>query len=38
MLHVGPYDREQETIAQMEGFAREKGLRFHGPPPRDLPL
>ncbi len=31
MLHVGPYDREAETIARMKTFAEEKGLQFHGP-------
>ncbi len=30
MLHVGPYDREDETIAKMKTFAEEKGLQFHG--------
>lgn len=30
MLHVGPYEREGETIAQMEGFAGEQGYSFHG--------
>jgi hypothetical protein len=30
MLHVGPYDREGETIARMKTFAEEKGLEFHG--------
>jgi hypothetical protein len=30
MLHVGPYDKECETIAVMQEFAEEKGLEFHG--------
>jgi hypothetical protein len=30
MLHVGPYDRESKTIAQMREFAREKGLACRG--------
>jgi len=30
MLHVGPYDREPETILQMEAFAGEQGYRFDG--------
>jgi hypothetical protein len=30
MLHVGPYDREGDTIAQMKAFADERGLEFHG--------
>ena len=30
MLHVGPYDKESETVALMTEFAREKGLAFHG--------
>ena len=30
MLHVGPYDREQETIDSMKGFAESKGLAFQG--------
>ena len=30
MLHVGPYDRESETIARMKAFVEEKGLQFHG--------
>jgi hypothetical protein len=31
MLHVGPYDRECETLALMKAFAAQKGLRFRGP-------
>jgi hypothetical protein len=31
VLHVGPYDAEQETIARMEEFAKEQGYSFHGP-------
>ena len=30
VLHVGPYDRETETIAGMMEFARQRGLAFHG--------
>lgn len=30
MLHVGPYDREHETVSQMETFAHEQGLKLHG--------
>ncbi len=30
MLHVGPYDTEGETIAQMRAFAEEQGLAFAG--------
>ena len=30
MLHVGPYSREHETIAQMHAFAEAEGLRIHG--------
>ncbi len=30
MLHVGPYDKEAETIAAMKQFAEEKGLEFYG--------
>ena len=30
MLHVGPYDREHETIAAMQALAEENGLAFHG--------
>jgi hypothetical protein len=31
MLHVGPYDREHETIALMKQLAEAKGFRFAGP-------
>jgi len=31
MLHVGPYDRESETIAVMKQFAAAKGFAFAGP-------
>ncbi|MBI5388628.1 MAG: GyrI-like domain-containing protein [Verrucomicrobia bacterium] len=31
MLHVGPYDREGETIAVMKSFADSRGLKFAGP-------
>jgi hypothetical protein len=30
VLHVGPYDRETETIASMMEFARQEGLAFYG--------
>jgi hypothetical protein len=30
MLHVGPYDKEGETVEIMETFAEEEGLEFHG--------
>jgi len=30
MLHVGPYDREPKTVAQMKAFAKENGLALHG--------
>ena len=30
MLHVGPYEREPETVALMESFAATQGLAFHG--------
>jgi hypothetical protein len=30
MLHVGPYEKECETIDIMRAFAEKKGLRFHG--------
>ncbi len=31
MLHVGPYDREGETVAEMMEFARAEGLEVCGP-------
>jgi hypothetical protein len=31
MLHVGPYDREPETIALMAAFAKAQGLQVVGP-------
>jgi hypothetical protein len=30
MLHVGPYDREGETVEVMQRFAEAEGLAFHG--------
>ncbi len=30
MLHVGPYEREDETIAVMNAFARKNGFQFDG--------
>ena len=31
MLHIGPYDREHETIALMRAFAEHKALKLVGP-------
>jgi hypothetical protein len=31
MLHVGPYEREPETMATMKSFAGRKGLQLAGP-------
>ncbi|RPJ34349.1 MAG: hypothetical protein EHM35_09875, partial [Planctomycetaceae bacterium] len=28
-LHIGPYDRECDTIARMRTLAAEQGLEFH---------
>jgi hypothetical protein len=30
VLHIGPYEKEPETIRAMERFAAEQGLSFHG--------
>ena len=30
MLHIGPYDKEGETICLMKSFAASKGYSFHG--------
>jgi hypothetical protein len=30
MLHIGPYDREAETVARMETFAAAQGCRLDG--------
>jgi hypothetical protein len=30
MLHVGPYDRECESIALMQAHAEQRGLKFNG--------
>ena len=30
VLHVGPYEKEGETIAQMKAFAGDQGLTFSG--------
>jgi len=30
VLHVGPYAKENETIARMMAFAERQGLSFHG--------
>jgi len=30
MLHVGPYNKERETLAVMKEFTEEQGLQFHG--------
>ncbi len=29
-LHVGPYDKEEETLTKMMDFASEQGMEFHG--------
>ena len=29
-LHVGPYDKEKETLENMMKFAGEQGMEFHG--------
>ncbi len=29
-LHVGPYDKEAETLTKMMDFANEQGMEFHG--------
>ena len=30
MLHVGPYEREADTVALMAAWAAEHDLAFHG--------
>ncbi|MHC4725657.1 MAG: GyrI-like domain-containing protein [Planctomycetota bacterium] len=30
MLHVGPYEKECETISKMAAFAQQQGLEFYG--------
>jgi hypothetical protein len=30
MLHVGPYDREEETLTKMHAFAGAQGVVVHG--------
>jgi hypothetical protein len=30
MLHVGPYEKEPETVLIMEDFARQQDMEFHG--------
>jgi hypothetical protein len=30
MLHVGPYEKESETIGQMKAFAEDQGYKFSG--------
>jgi hypothetical protein len=30
MLHVGPYDKEGDTVALMQAFAEKHQLQFHG--------
>lgn len=30
MLHIGPYEKENETVVQMEAFAGRQDLEFHG--------
>ena len=29
-LHIGPYDKEAETLTQMMDYAGEQGMEFHG--------
>lgn len=31
VLHVGPYDKEPETVEKMKEFARKEGLSLEGP-------
>ena len=31
MLHVGPYEKEKETVALMQSFAEANGLKLNGP-------
>ena len=31
MLHVGPYEKENETVALMRSFAEVNGLKLSGP-------
>ncbi len=31
MLHVGPYEKEPETIVLMRSFCESKGLKLAGP-------
>lgn len=31
MLHTGPFDREPESLRQMQEFIEERGLRRDGP-------
>jgi hypothetical protein len=30
MLHIGPYDKEGETVEHMEVFAEQQGMELHG--------
>ena len=30
MLHIGPYEKENETVVQMEAFAGQQDMEFHG--------
>ena len=30
MLHIGPYDKEPETIGRMEEYAQQQGFEVHG--------
>ena len=30
MLHVGPYEQENETVSKMAAYAEQQGLEFHG--------
>ena len=29
-LHLGPYDKEKDTLENMMNFADEQGMEFHG--------
>ncbi|MCK4303043.1 MAG: GyrI-like domain-containing protein [Candidatus Eisenbacteria sp.] len=31
MLHVGPYERQKETVTQMQAMMEEAGLKPRGP-------
>jgi len=38
MLHVGPYEKECETISLMQAFAKGAGISVQRQASRDLPL